>query len=460
MKPRGPRAETLDVHVSPRRIGPVLSVLLPVLLVGLLAGPASAGVEIGPWKRVGNVSIVSQLAVAPQPVVLPSEPSGEITPAQRDGLRYRLELALGGSTATTLSASVDVEGYGAVLRRDATRALPPASTQKSFVGLSALLALGPDARYRTEVASVSPPAAGRVQGHVWLVAGGDPYLTSGYLRLLARSVRAAGVTTITGDVALDDMRYDQQRTAAGWKSSFMPGQSGPLSALAVDGNRWRSDDAFLADPAFPAAVLFRDYLRAEGVTVSGIVRRGNRPAGAHTLAVHNGTPLPAAVHRALKESDNFAAELLLKELGHVVRGNGSSADGLDAVREVLGRHAVPVGVGSDGSGLSSHDRQSTSGQVQLLRVADDVAEGPAFRASLPIGCRDGTLKWRFCETPAEGRVSAKTGTLSGVRALAGYTRTASGRDVWFAFQLTGVTDGARALTALDRAVVVLAGSTD
>jgi D-alanyl-D-alanine carboxypeptidase/D-alanyl-D-alanine-endopeptidase (penicillin-binding protein 4) len=66
----------------------------------------------------------------------------------------------------------------------------------------------------------------------------------------------------------------------------------------------------------------------------------------------------------------------------------------------------------------------------------------------------------MCNTAAAGRLSAKTGTLPGVRALSGYTRTASGRTVWFSFQLTGVRDGTRARNALDRAAVVLASATE
>jgi D-alanyl-D-alanine carboxypeptidase/D-alanyl-D-alanine-endopeptidase (penicillin-binding protein 4) len=444
------------VHVNPRRT--CLAALAVVL--GVLVAPASAGVDAGPWKRVANV--VTGAAVEPRTIALPSEADepAPATPAQRDALRRRLETALAGSTAVTVSAAVDVEGYDRVLRRESSHPLPPASTQKNYVGLSALIALGPDARLRTQVVRSAAPVDGRVAGHLWLVAGGDPYLTMLGLRALARDVRAAGITTVAGDVLLDDSRYDARRTAAGWKSSFLPGQSGPLSALAVDRNRWRSDSTFLADPALPAAIRFRDYLRAEGVTVTGTVRRQHRPAAPVLVAERVSGPTPAVVARALKASDNFAAELLLKEVGHVVRGEGSSVGGLAAVRDVLGRHAVPVGAGSDGSGLSAHDRQTTSGQVVLLRAADGSGSGAAFRAALPVGCKDGTLRRRYCGTAAEGRVRAKTGTLSGVRALSGYTTTASGRDVWFSFQLTGVREGVKALAAIDRAVVALASSTD
>ncbi|MEX2288843.1 MAG: D-alanyl-D-alanine carboxypeptidase/D-alanyl-D-alanine-endopeptidase, partial [Mycobacteriales bacterium] len=428
---------------------------------GLLTGPASA-VVLGPHDAFAD--LVPATAVSPRPIALQTSGTAtqpaDATSAQREALRRRLQAALGGSTAVTVSAAVDVQGYGKVLRSEAGHPLPPASTQKNYVGVSALVALGPTARLRTEVARRALPVNGRLDGDLWLVAGGDPYLTMLGLRALARDVRAAGITVVTGDVRLDDSRYDPRRTAAGWKPSFMPRQAGPLSAMAVDGNRWRTDQAFLRDPAFPAAVRFRDFLRAEGVTVSGTVRRERRPAGAVTVAERVSGPIPAVVRRALKDSDNFAAELLLKEVGRVVRGDGSSAGGVTAMRDVLGRQAVPVGRSSDGSGLSADNRQTTAGQVLLLQAADSSGSGPQFRASLPVGCRDGTLRRRYCGTAADGRVTAKTGTLAGVRALSGYTRTASGREVQFAFLLTGVKDGGRALAAIDRAVVALAASTD
>jgi D-alanyl-D-alanine carboxypeptidase len=96
------------------------------------------------------------------------------------------------------------------------------------------------------VAAVEQPVLGELPGALWLVGGGDPYLSKASLRRLARSVRESGITTVAGGVRLDDLRYDARRTAAGWKPVFMPGQSGPLSALAVDANRWRRDAAFLA----------------------------------------------------------------------------------------------------------------------------------------------------------------------------------------------------------------------
>jgi D-alanyl-D-alanine carboxypeptidase/D-alanyl-D-alanine-endopeptidase (penicillin-binding protein 4) len=428
-------------------------------LLGLLtsAAPAlaAAGPPVPPASPPATASLRAAAAPAP-PAAVP--PARKLSRAAAQSLGRSVSAALATAGARTVGGAVEIEGYGGIYRRNSKTPLPPASTQKNVTGLLVLLALGPSARLRTEVAATAVPVGGRLEGSLWLVGGGDPYLTSAGLRQLAADVRAAGVTTVAGDVLLDDTRYDGRRRAAGWKASFMPGQSGPLSALAVDRNAWRRDRAFLADPALPAAARFRDMLTAAGVTVSGTVRRQVRPAEATTLAARPSAPMSAVVARVLKTSDNFAAELLLKELGRVVRADGSSAGGTAAARTVLARIGVAPGASADGSGLSAHDRQAPGTQVALLRAARASAVGASFRAALPIGCVDGTLRRRFCRTAAAGRVSAKTGTLLGVRTLAGYTTTASGRPVFFAFQLSGVRDGARALRALDRAVVLLASS--
>ncbi|MCA1712995.1 MAG: D-alanyl-D-alanine carboxypeptidase/D-alanyl-D-alanine-endopeptidase [Actinobacteria bacterium] len=425
---------------------------LSLSLVAVLAASGSAlAAEAGP--EIGAPAPLAA-GVVVRPMVLAT---GSTTPAE--DLGARVEAALRTSGATTIAAAVDVDGLGEVYRHEAAHALPPASTQKTFTGLAALLAVPPGTRFTTEVAARTTPTAGRLPGSLWLVAGGDPYLTKTGLRGLAHQVRGTGITYVTGDLLLDDSRYDARRRVPGWKSAYVPDESGPLSALAVDRNGYRDDSGFLSDPALPNTTLFRSYLAAEGVTVHGVVRRYHRPVDARTVAVVTSGPIADVVRRALKRSDNFAAELLLKEVGKAVRNDGSSAGGYAAMSDVLGTRGVPVGTGTDGSGLSSYDRQTPGGQLMLLKAAEqDPAVGTAFRRALPIACQDGTLEKRMCGTAAAGRLSAKTGTLPGARALSGYTTTASGRKVWFSFQLTAFSNGTTARNAIDRAAVVLASA--
>src|SRR5581483_5164961 len=141
------------------------------------------------------------------------------------------------------------------------------------------------------------------------------------------------------------------------------------------------------------------------------------------------------------DSDNFMAELLFKEVGSRFNPRTTPTTA-DAMWRVLAGVGVARGIATDGSGLSSSDRQTAANTVALIAGMERSPAADAFNSSYPIACVDGTLKTRMCGTPGAGRVTAKTGSLPGVVTLAGTTTTASGRHVRFAFFLSGV-DGNR-----------------
>lgn len=373
-------------------------------------------------------------------------------------LRTRLHAAIASSSATSVSVAVDVDGLGAVYRHSATSSLAPASTEKLFTAFTVLQAMGPTARLRTELRATYAQRGPYLPGNLYLVAGGDPYLTAGQLDALAGKVRAAGIRKVEGSLVIDDLRYDNVRRASGWKTAYVPEESGPLSALAVDGNRWRRDSAYLADPGIPTLDRFRSMLAKHGVSVSPALHRGATPTTARLVASHVSASMTDLVRRVAKDSDNFASELLLKEAGRVVRGTGSSAAGAAAVRDVLAPRGVSVGTVADGSGLSSGDRQTAAGELSLLKSAEASEVYSALRRSLPIACKDGTLEKRMCGTAAAGKAIGKTGTLPGTHALTGWTTTADGHLVRFALLLSGTTSSSKARAAIDRCVALLSAA--
>jgi D-alanyl-D-alanine carboxypeptidase/D-alanyl-D-alanine-endopeptidase (penicillin-binding protein 4) len=79
-----------------------------------------------------------------------------------------------------------------------------------------------------------------------------------------------------------------------------------------------------------------------------------------------------------------------------------------------------------------------------------------WRATLPVGGVDGTLKNRFAATPLQGAIFAKTGSLNASNALSGFLRAASGQELIFSIYANDVPDGVSALPALDRAVQLIA----
>ena len=153
-----------------------------------------------------------------------------------------------------------------------------------------------------------------------------------------------------------------------------------------------------------------------------------------------------------KPSDNLIAELLLKTIGAELKGApGTGEKGLGAIREFLNEIGMDRGhyTLADGSGVSRYNLVTASLLTDLLAyMFRNFAVMPEYLASLPIGGVDGTLTRRMRDMTAEGVLRAKTGTLRGLTALAGYTPTADGETVAFSMIMSnyhGPVSGRRAL---------------
>ena len=126
-----------------------------------------------------------------------------------------------------------------------------------------------------------------------------------------------------------------------------------------------------------------------------------------------------------RDSDNFLAEMLLKQLGEALGTAGTTGAGARVVVRTLRGAGVSLsGVRiADGSGLSRLDRQTATALVSILLAgAADPVIRDAFLGSLAVAGVDGTLEHRLESRPARSRVIAKTGTTNRASALAGFVR--------------------------------------
>ena len=224
------------------------------------------------------------------------------------------------------------------------------------------------------------------------------------------------------------------------------------------------------DPADYAAWQLAAMLRARGVRVNGSVSARHRPLDSGDDPARRGTmvaraPEPAALAQLQgpplretatitnKVSQNVYAELILRRVGRLA-GTGSIADGQVAVARMLAAAGVPrVAYDfSDGSGMSNYNRVSPRATVTFLRWAARQPWGAAWRATLPMS-GEGTLRRRFVGGPA---VAAKTGTLNGTSALAGWIRAKSGRELVFAAYAGDVPGDGAVNAAMDAALVAIA----
>jgi D-alanyl-D-alanine carboxypeptidase/D-alanyl-D-alanine-endopeptidase (penicillin-binding protein 4) len=141
-------------------------------------------------------------------------------------------------------------------------------------------------------------------------------------------------------------------------------------------------------------------------------------------------------------SENFYAEMLVKDLGGSFGSAGSTPAGVAVVRSTMSNS---IGIKPrivDGSGLSRQDRTTARQLVNLLDKVDETPEIAApFSDSLPRFGREGTLKKRLRGSAASKRCAAKTGTLIGVSSLSGYCTTPAGATIAFSILSNRVNAG-------------------
>jgi D-alanyl-D-alanine carboxypeptidase/D-alanyl-D-alanine-endopeptidase (penicillin-binding protein 4) len=338
-------------------------------------------------------------------------------------LTTRLAQALavpGYPKSTSAAVAVDLTAGKLLFARNPDLSLAPASNEKLPVTFAALRELGTSYRFRTEVLGRGHQVGATWQGDIFLKGFGDPTLTSGGINRLAAQIGALGITQISGRVLGDESWFDARRIAPGWKSDFYISESPPLSALVV--GRAVYDGRVALRPALAAAGELRRALRRHGIA-GGSVGLGRAPAGSPALAEVESAPLPAILQEMDRESDNFTAELMLKELGAEIGKSGTTATGAAVVRRALAAAGVPLAGVSivDGSGLSLDDRLTAQALASILVSAwDDPVIHHPFWAALSVAGVNGTLEHRMQLRPARGAVHAKTGTTDEASALSGY----------------------------------------
>ncbi len=346
--------------------------------------------------------------------------------------------------------------------RGADTPLTPASTMKVLTTMTALDTLGADKTFATRVVDEG-------DGRIVLVGGGDPLLTdktstSSYkpasLQKLAKATVAALALAGRSRVAL---RYDASLFSGPtfspyWKSRWL-GWEARVAALEINSGKLSNGRAS-ANPPKTAAHAFARRLKAAGIAVSSI-QPATASAGATELARVTSTSLTRIIRRTLLVSDNVAAEVLSRHAA-IARGAPGSFTGAAAnvtawlTARGLWRAGQRI---LDGSGLAPGSKLTANGLAGAMRLAlADPAFGPVLNG-LPVAGESGTLKHRF-DDPSEkaGRhtVHAKTGTLSGLAALAGYLTTADGALLVFAELGNRASSYYRVYDWLDREAAVVA----
>jgi D-alanyl-D-alanine carboxypeptidase/D-alanyl-D-alanine-endopeptidase (penicillin-binding protein 4) len=197
--------------------------------------------------------------------------------------------------------------------------------------------------------------------------------------------------------------------------------------------------------------MFDTYFREAGGRFSGRVRDGVAPRGTAPFATLQSPPLYDIVRDVNKLSNNVMARQLFLTLATAdAPPPASPARAAEAVQRWLKKRnlRMPGLVIENGSGLSRQERVSAGSLARLLIAADASAVRDEFASSLAVAATDGTVERRFQNGSVAGQALLKTGTLDGVRALAGYVIDADGRR-WVLTAIINHPNAARGQPALD-----------
>lgn len=347
-----------------------------------------------------------------------------------ENVRDRIERIFSGTTIFNTSMVgmkiYDLTADSVIYEHNASQLMRPASTLKMMVAVTALDRLGADYELKTRVAYTGVRDSSVLRGDICVRGGFDPTIGNDDIDAIADSVKALGIERIEGDICLDLTMKDNDRLGEGWC--------------------WDDDNPVLSPLLAGRKEEFGERLerrlRQRGVTLSGKCRQRQMPGGAHTIMVIK-TPLQDVMRRQLKRSDNLYSEAIFYQLAADVakRSVATARQGRQAVNAIIskvGRRPAAYYV-ADGSGLSLYNYVSPELEVDFLRYAYSHPEiYDNLLPCLPVAGVDGTLAKRMKTGAAHGNVKAKTGTVTGVSALAGYLTAANGHRLCFSIINMGI----------------------
>jgi D-alanyl-D-alanine carboxypeptidase/D-alanyl-D-alanine-endopeptidase (penicillin-binding protein 4) len=326
----------------------------------------------------------------------------------------------------------------------------PASVEKLYTTTTALQRFGPAATLTTAILGRGQMQGDTYVGTLYLRGGGDPtfgassfdahnYGTGATIQqLVANLVTATGMTAFEGNVVADETVFDSVRGTPATNNQPSTEVEGELTGLAFD-RGWFNLQGTVLDthPAVDAGQELVSTLTAAGVKVRGTPRvtAGRTPANAASLAGVTSPPIATLIALTNTPSDNFFAEMLLKDIGARFGGGGTTADGAAVVRSQM---AATFGIRprlNDGSGLSRYDLTTPTQVVTLLRHMAGTAQ---FTQSLAVAGETGTLQDEMRGSYAQGRCRGKTGTLSDASNVVGYCQARDGHTLAFAVMMNGI----------------------
>lgn len=324
-----------------------------------------------------------------------------------------------GSVAVKITSLSDKKNMGS---HNSGKALVPASIMKSVTTAALLQAAGPDYRYKTTVYTDGPLDMGILRGNLIVEGSCDPALNSGVepfgtdiLQEIAEALRKEGINRIEGMVIIDSGQFAGPARPSSWQQADFS-QSYGTGSHAFNFENNCSGRRAVEKPENVFLTRLRKTLAESGVIIDGKdLGEGER----RHLFTHFSPSIDEIMRSCMMRSDNLFAESMLRTYGKLNAGDGSTADAAAREYEMWRKKKMPLeGVAIiDGSGLSRSNRVTADFMTSVLQ---SMADNEIYASFFPLAGQDGTLKTFLAETPLEGYIAMKTGSMKGIQCYAGY----------------------------------------
>lgn len=343
-------------------------------------------------------------------------------------IQYRLDSLMQSKLLETSMVGMivyDLTADSILYKVNERQAMRPASTMKLVTAITALDRLGGSYQFRTQLYYTGTIENHTLNGDLYCVGGFDPAFNNDDMRAFVESIQRMGVDTIRGRIVADKSMKDADLLGEGWC--------------------WDDDNPKLSPLSYGRDIEFLERFVHElidcDVVLDVRMTESRLPDDAFPICTRFHT-MDQILQRMMKKSDNFYAEAMFYQLGAATGHRPSTAKhSAQVVKQLIqkvGNGKNPYRV-ADGSGLSLYNYVTPELEMRLLRYAyrnSNIYQH--LLPSLPIAGVDGTLNTRMKGTFAEENVKAKTGTVTGISALAGYCTSANGHLLCFSIINQGI----------------------
>lgn len=265
---------------------------------------------------------------------------------------------------------------------------------------------------------------GTLHGDLVIKGSGDPSLNSAHVAdntdicvEIADALKRAGIHRIEGTVRIDEEVFAGPAIPPSWASGDLPHSygTGQHGLNFEDNCRGKSS---VSNPSDVFRTRLDAALRRACISLSGS-KDNSKDVPVRNLFTHESVPYDEIMRSCMMRSDNQYAESMLRTIAVRSGEKGSTEKGANLNSDFWRKKKVPMsGVNIvDGSGLSRSNRVTAEFMAGVLSA---MKNNPWYASFFPLAGQEGTLKNFLCNTPLEGYIAMKTGSMNGIQCYAGY----------------------------------------